>query len=69
MGTIKKTMIFKEEHLDLINGLARIQRMQIKDVLEELLEKASESIKPDIKQEALNLGKDMKKYKKRIYFK
>ena len=37
---IKKTMIFKSDYLDLINGLAIVNDMQIKDVLNQLLERA-----------------------------
>jgi hypothetical protein len=34
----KKTMIFKQEYLDIIDGLASLNDMQIKDVLNQVLE-------------------------------
>ena len=64
---VKKTMIFKQEHLDIINGLARQKHMQIKDVLEQLLEYSMEHL-PD-KEEAEKLGEHLRKSKKKIYFK
>lgn len=42
---IKKTMIFKQEYLDIIDGLASLNDMQIKDVLNQLLEQGLEVLK------------------------
>jgi hypothetical protein len=41
----KKTMIFKQEYLDIIDGLAIINDMQIKDVLNQLLEQGIEVLR------------------------
>ena len=41
----KKTMIFKQEYLDIIDGLAKLNNMQIKDVLNELLGQGIEQLK------------------------
>lgn len=41
----KKTMIFKQEYLDIIDGLASLNDMQIKDVLNQLLEQGLEVLK------------------------
>jgi len=49
----KKTMIFKQEYLDIIDGLASINDMQIKDVLNQLLEKAINELDDNIKEKAL----------------
>lgn len=54
---IKKTMIFKSDYLDLINGLALINDMQIKDVLNQLLERAICELDEDIKEKALKENK------------
>lgn len=64
---VKKTMIFKQEHLDIINGIARKKHMQIKDVLEQLLEYSVNRI--DYKEEARKLGKYLREAEKKIYFK
>ena len=49
----KKTMIFKQEYLDIIDGLARINDMQIKDVLNQLLEKAINELNEKTKEKAI----------------
>lgn len=49
----KKTMIFKQEYLDVIDGLASINDMQIKDVLNQLLEKAINELDEKIKEKAI----------------
>lgn len=41
----KKTMIFKQDYLDIIDGLAKLNNMQIKDVLNELLGQGIEQLK------------------------
>lgn len=41
----KKTMIFKQEYLDIIDGLAILNDMQIKDVLNQLLEQGIEVLR------------------------
>ena len=66
---IKKTMIFDKEHLDIINGLARIKRMQIKDVLYQLLEHSINDIDEAVIYEAKKLGKYINTADKKIYFK
>ena len=54
---IKKTMIFKSDYLDLINGLALVNDMQIKDVLNQLLERAISELDESIKEKALKENK------------
>lgn len=54
---IKKTMIFKSDYLDLINGLALINDMQIKDVLNQLLERAISELDEETKEKALKENK------------
>lgn len=50
---VKKTMIFKQEYLDIIDGLASINDMQIKDVLNQLLEKAINELDEKTKEKAI----------------
>ena len=64
---VKKTMIFKQEHLDIINGLARQKHMQIKDVLDQLLEYSTDHLSN--KEESKKLGEYLRKSQKKIYFK
>lgn len=54
---IKKTMIFKSDYLDLINGLAIVNDMQIKDVLNQLLERAISELDEETKEKALKENK------------
>lgn len=54
---IKKTMIFKSDYLDLINGLAIVNDMQIKDVLNQLLERAISELDESVKEKALKENK------------
>lgn len=49
----KKTMIFKQEYLYIIDGLASINDMQIKDVLNQLLEKAINELDEKTKEKAI----------------
>ena len=49
----KKTMIFKQEYLDIIDGLASINDMQIKDVLNQLLERAINELDEKTKEKAI----------------
>lgn len=56
----KKTMIFKQEYLDIIDGLASINDMQIKDVLNQLLEKAINELDEKTKERALKEGRKNK---------
>lgn len=56
----KKTMIFKQEYLDIIDGLALINDMQIKDVLNQLLEKAINELDATTKEKALKESKKSK---------
>lgn len=68
--TVKQTMIFKQEHLDIIKGLANINDMQIKDVLSQLLDKSINEIKekdPKIIDKALKNSKKKEKTEKSIF--
>ena len=53
-------MIFKQEYLDIIDGLASINNMQIKDVLNQLLEHAINDLDIKIKDKALKNSKKKK---------
>lgn len=59
----KKTMIFKQEYLDIIDGLASINDMQIKDVLNQLLEKAINELDEKTKEKALKTSQKQKQVK------
>lgn len=59
----KKTMIFKQEYLDIIDGLANINDMQIKDVLNQLLEKSINELDEKVREKALKTGKKSKPIK------
>ena len=59
----KKTMIFKQEYLDIIDGLAIINDMQIKDVLNQLLEKSINMLDDKTREKALKNGKKAKPVK------
>lgn len=59
----KKTMIFKQEYLDIIDGLANLNDMQIKDVLNQLLEKAINQLDDKTREKALKSGKKIKPVK------
>lgn len=59
----KKTMIFKQEYLDIIDGLAELNDMQIKDVLNQLLEKSINMLDDKTKEKALKTGKKAKPVK------
>lgn len=60
---IKKTMIFKQEYLNIIDGLAELNDMQIKDVLNQLLEKSINMLDEKTKEKALKTGKKAKPVK------
>ena len=60
---VKKTMIFKQEYLDIIDGLANINNMQIKDVLNQLLERAINDLDVKVRDKALKTGKKIKPVK------
>lgn len=60
---IKKTMIFKQEYLNIIDGLARINDMQIKDVLNQLLGKAINELDEKVRDKALKTGSKQKPIK------
>lgn len=66
---VKKTMIFKQEYLDIIDGLASINDMQIKDVLNQLLEKSINELDEATRIKALKHGKKSKTIKedKRLF--
>ena len=59
----KKTMIFKQEYLDIIDGLASINDMQIKDVLNQLLDKAINQLDEKTREKALKTGRKTKPVK------
>ena len=65
----KETMIFEERHLDIIKGLARLKEMQIKDVLNQLLEYSINALDDETRNESEKLCKYLKTAKKKIYFK
>lgn len=56
----KKTMIFKQDYLDIIDGLAELNDMQIKDVLNQLLEKSINMLDDKTREKALKTGKKTK---------
>lgn len=60
---VKKTMIFKQDYLDIIDGLASINDMQIKDVLNQLLEKSINMLDDKTREKALKTGKKAKPVK------
>ncbi len=60
---VKKTYIIKQDYIDLIEGLALYTGKERKEVVEELLKKATDLIDPTIKEKAL---KELKKSKKDI---
>lgn len=60
---VKKTMIFKQEYLYIIDGLAIINDMQIKDVLNQLLEKSINMLDDKTREKALKNGKKAKPVK------
>lgn len=60
---VKKTMIFKQEYLDIIDGLADINDMQIKDVLNQLLEKSINQLDEATRTKALKTGRKVKPVK------
>ena len=66
---VKKTMIFEKEHLEIINGIARMKRMQIKDVLYQLLEHSIKNLDETTRNEARALGKYIDNANKKIYWK
>lgn len=59
----KKTMIFKQDYLDIIDGLAKINNMQVKDVLNQLLEKSINTLDENIRDKALKTGRKPKQTK------
>lgn len=60
---VKKTMIFKQEYLEIIDGLADINDMQIKDVLNQLLGRAISELDIKVRDKALKNGKKTKSTK------
>lgn len=65
----KKTMIFKQEYLDIIDGLASINDMQIKDVLNQLLEKAINELDEKVREKAIKESKkNIKTYSEKSIF-
>lgn len=60
---IKKTMIFKKEYIDIIDGLATIKDMQIKDVLNQLLETGINKLDSKTRERAQKTGEKNKSSK------
>lgn len=60
---IKRTMIFKSDYLDIIDGLASINDMQVKEVLNQLLERAINELDEKTREKALKTGKKSKSVK------
>lgn len=60
----KKTMIFNQEYLDIIDGLAQNNDMQIKDVLNQLLGRAINQLDEKVRDKALKTGKKIKQNNK-----
>jgi hypothetical protein len=56
----KKTMIFNQDYLDIIDGLAQNNDMQIKDVLNQLLGRAINQLDEKVRDKALKTGKKAK---------
>lgn len=56
----KRTMIFKQEHLDIIDGLSSIMEIDKKDVLNQLLEKATNELDDKTKERALKEARKSK---------
>lgn len=59
----KKTMIFRQDYLDIIDGLAELNDMQIKDVLNQLLDKSINMLDDKTREKALKTGKKSKPVK------
>ena len=59
----KKTMIFRQDYLDIIDGLAELNDMQIKDVLNQLLAKSINMLDDKTREKALKTGKKIKPVK------
>lgn len=57
---VKKTMIFNQEYLNIIDGLAQNNDMQIKDVLNQLLGRAINQLDEKAREKALKTGKKTK---------
>lgn len=62
--TVKRTMIFKKEHLDIIDGLTIIyqdkykdKKVEKKDILKQIIDKGLESIDPKMIEKALKTKK------------
>ena len=60
----KKTMIFNQDYLDIIDGLAQNNDMQIKDVLNQLLGRAINLLDEKVRDKALKTGKKEKNRKR-----
>lgn len=60
---IKRTMIIKQEYLDIIEGLTKINEIQQKDVFNQLLEKAISLLDEKTREKALKVGKKINQEK------
>ena len=56
----KKTMIFKQDYLNIIDGLASLNDMQIKEVLNQLLERAINELDDKTREKAIKERKKAK---------
>ena len=56
-------MIFRQDYLDIIDGLAELNDMQIKDVLNQLLAKSINMLDDKTREKALKTGKKTKPVK------
>jgi hypothetical protein len=66
---VKKTMIYKQEHLDTVNGIARMLQIQIKDSLNMTLEKGFSQYDPEFIEKAKEIGEKIRNNKTKPYFK
>lgn len=66
---VKKTMIFGQEELDIINGIARALQIQIKDSLKMTLQKGFKQYDPEFIEKAKEIGEKIRNSKTKPYFK
>ena len=69
MKEIKKTMIFNQDQLDIINGLARLLQMQIKETLNLTLQKGIDKYDTELIAKAKEVGEKIRCNKTKPYFK
>lgn len=66
---IKKTMIYQQEQLDIINGLARLLQIQIKDALSLTLQKGIDKYDSELIEKAKEIGEKIRNNNVKPYFK